>query len=346
MIQIRWASTDLSALATHPLYPGANPTNTEEDYLMQHTRKANLQGRAGSSGYYPNDSGGGSPPSSSSSGSGSGSGSGSSPGSGSDHGNGDSGGSGGGLSTGAKVGIGLGVSVSAIFGFTILGLIIWRVRTSSKRAKQFQTPQQPYMVPSQYAGQPPGPGPSPEQHYGGQQPPSQPQPAYQQQNTQPQHQHYPSMSEMGNNTSAANSHWATNSVTPPPAVAVAAERGIGSVTGTGGSSIGSPELPPSELAGAHLPNTPIEMGSGSPAVHPAQPAAVAQPQSMPRSASADPQSFVAVPSEEPSAEELSNLRQQHSQLEQRRQRILELERIEQEQETLRNRMSQMQDGQK
>lgn len=29
MIQIRWAETDLPSFATHPLYPGANPTNHE-----------------------------------------------------------------------------------------------------------------------------------------------------------------------------------------------------------------------------------------------------------------------------------------------------------------------------
>ncbi|KAJ4154839.1 hypothetical protein LMH87_000114 [Akanthomyces muscarius] len=342
MIQIRWASTDLSSLATHPLYPGANPTNTEEDYLMKHTRKANLEGRAASSGYYPNDSGGGSPPRSSTSRAGSGSSTGSDSGSSSSNrpdGN-SSGGADGGLSTGAKVGIGLGVSLGAIFGFTVLGLIIWRVRTATKRSKQFQAPQQPYMVPSQYAGQP-GQGPSSEQYNGGQQP-SHPQPVYQQQSMYPQHQQYPSMSEMDNNTSAATSHWAANSVMPPPAAAVAADRSIGAVTTAGGSSIGSPQSPPSELAGVHTPNPPVEMGSGSPAVHHAQPVAVAEQQ---RPAATDPQSFVGAPPEEPSAEELSSLREQHSQLEQRRQRILELERIEQEQEALRGRMSQMQGGQ-
>lgn len=328
---------------------------------MKHTRKANLGGRAASSGYYPNDSGGGSLPSSSTSrvasGSGSSTGSGSGASSsdrpdggssgGSSSGSGDSG-----LSTGAKVGIGLGVSLGALFGFTILGLIVWRVRTSSKRSKQFQAPQQPYMVSSQYANQP-GQGPSPSQYPAAQQP-SQPQPVHQQQNTYPQHQQYPSMSEMDNNTSAANSHWAASSVTPPPAAAMASERGIGGVAAAGGSSIGSrqsppseladrrTQSPPSELAGTHSLNPPFEMGSGSPALHHLQPVTATEQQQRP--AATDPQSFVGAPPEEPSAEELSGLREQHSQLEQRRQRILELERIEQEQEALRGRMSQIQGG--
>ncbi|XWX01573.1 hypothetical protein V2A60_009601 [Cordyceps javanica] len=356
MIQIRWASTDLSTFATHPLYPGANPTNTEEDYLMQRTRGAKLKGRAQSSGYYtstyPYDSGGGDPPSSSTS----------RPGSGSSSSNHDRGGAGGGgLSTGAKVGIGVGVSLSAILGFTVLGLIIWYVRRSSKRAQQSQT-QQPYMVPSQYAGQT-GQGtqmgeaamtggavhmggPSPEHHSAGQQS-RPPQPIYQQPIQYQQHQQYPSASEMDTTPSVANSHWAASTVTPPPAAAVAAERGTNSVAagsdGRAECGIGGPMAPPSELEGGRTPNAPAEMDSGSPVVPHTQPTVAAE---QPRSPSIDPRSVVGAPPGEPSAQELSSLREQHEQLEQRRQRILELERIEQEQEVLRDRMKQAQSGTK
>ncbi|ATY65364.1 transmembrane alpha-helix domain-containing [Cordyceps militaris] len=290
MIQIRWASTDLPALATHPLYPGANPTNTEEDYLMKRTRGARLRGRAESSGYYPYDSGGGGPPGSTTAGSGGAS----STGSGSD----SSGGGGFRLSTGAKVGIGLGVAFSALVGFALLGLILWRIRVSSKRAKQQHTTQQPHMVPSRYATQP---GPGPPMAGGPMSSPLQPAPVYQQ----------PGTSELGHSASAANSQWATaSSVTPPPAAATSSVAG-----------------PPSELPGGRTPNNPpVEMDSGSPAQQ--QPVAELPAAAAPR------RPFVgATPA-------LSSLREQHALLEQRRQRILELERIEQEQEALENRMSQ------
>lgn len=329
MIQIRWATTDLTALATHPLYYGASPTNTEEDYLKIRVRNSTDDSDSGS-------------------------GSGSS--SGNRHGRG-----GGGLSAGAKAGIGIGVSLGVILIFTSIGLIIWRARTSSKRSQSFQT-HPPQMVQSQYATQqafsasqsgPPAPtggpipmgGPSPEQYYGGQaasQPAPQPQPmqpVFHQQNMSPQHQHHPSASEMDNSTAAGNSNWggSVSNMTPPPVAVVAGS----AAANTRGSSISSPQPAASELDSVR---TPVEMGSGSPAVHHVQPEQQQQQQQQVRSASTDPQAFVGAPPGEPSAEELTSLREQHSQLEQRRQRILELERIEQEQETLRNRMGQMQGG--
>lgn len=141
MIQVRWAESDLSRFATHPLYPGANPTNHLRDGAgLEPTNKARgLVARAETS-----DFGGRFPPTQTVT---------LGPGSGPDPSRGifDGVDSGSGLSTGAKVGIGIGVPVCVLTLLSIGGFFIWR--TYRKKRLGNNGGQQPQMQYGQYPQQ-------------------------------------------------------------------------------------------------------------------------------------------------------------------------------------------------
>ncbi len=341
MIQIRWAETDLPSFATHPLYPGANPTNADQDgaaVFPAYTAGA-VAARAASSGIFPSldpsfpfpslpplptislptvPTNGSDDDSDDDDDGGSGSGS-----------SGSGGkikfdGPTGGLSTGAKAGIGVGAGVGALALFGILGFVIW----SAYRTKRGAT-QQPIQQMSQNQGQGP---------YGG----------HQQQQPGPYYPHY-APTQTATDT-ASPSGWGSNVSPPPAAVLTGSQQAVRSEIGSSQSPLGAG----SELdASARSPiSAAVEMDSSQQYTgqHPTPVAATAAGENAPnphvRSASTDPSSYVSAPAVEPSPQELSTLMEQHSQLESRKQQILELQRIEQEQDDLRQKMSQLQgDGQ-
>lgn len=134
MIQVRWAETDLSLFPTHPLYPGANPTN----HLLRGGAIGPLgtvgaiKARQASSGLLPGNSVSGTvPPVTRPTQTQSGR-------------NGEANGptefpkfgstKSGGLSSGAKAGIGIGVTLGVLLILGAVGFLFWRTRRAKRNS--------------------------------------------------------------------------------------------------------------------------------------------------------------------------------------------------------------------
>lgn len=339
MIQVRWAHTDLPGFATHPLYPGVNPTdnNLLGEGLAPTTAGNNLAARQVSSGFAP-----GLPAStvtsqviitttreSQPSRTGGGGGS-----------NNDDDGSnfpqfkvpgsgGGGLSTGAKAGIGVAVPVAVLI---IVGIIVffWRsYRRNKTPAFQGQDPSvdpstntwaQPQMTSQGGRYELPGAGgaavampPSALTH-----------------NEKPEMSSEPS--HRGSQGYPAELHAQSYNQQSPH----------GQHTELPGVSTTSPHQNRSELSGTtEAYNQPVEMDQSqqqvqipSPTYH--DPSLGSQAPLAAHSLSPPPPAAVQYQAPmEPSADELM---QQQARLEERRQRLLELERIDRAQEELQKRI--------
>ena len=349
MIQVRWAETDLPSLETHPLYPGVKPTASitrGPDGQFHAARDLHYRDVSDDYSFRPTPtptsggSGGGSSGGDSGSGSGSDSHQGSPPDSGSSSG----------LSTGAKVGIGVGVGggvllIGAALALTLL--FIYRRKRMNKGGPQMQqyNPQQYYQGPPpghmQGPGGPQYPPAAVHANSGSPMPPSEMgqgnanQGQYEMASTVPATTTSPSAvgSELYAPTppSAAAGFNMASSVPPASTASPGPQGSVSEMDSSGFRGGVATDEKRHELDGTDRPPRELATTSPSPSSPPVPTGAVAGP------------SFGS-PETEPSAQEISQLQEQHAQLEARKKRLLELEQIEREQESLQQRMSTMGGG--
>ncbi|KAK5992251.1 hypothetical protein PT974_05652 [Cladobotryum mycophilum] len=318
MIQVRWAESDLSLFATHPLQPGANPTEhhmTMTQYQPPNAARA-VMPRAKS--YEPSFTPTG-------------------------------GGDGGELSSGAKAGIGIGVVLGVLVVAGIIGFFIWRSRRAA-RNEDIDAGQ----IPPPISG---GPHPVPPEMGEG----------------------FTGRYELPVNSTASPTVVGSDlGITPPPAAFLAKDKSDKAELPGDGRPVGA-ELEAgnnwshySVVQELHAESRPAEMEHtpqsssmlsverkqvGSPIQHisetqtPASPGVGIGPDTgvsiMPgehATASPPPAPYVSEIPAEPSAQEMVALMDQHTQLEERRRRILELERIEREQTALQQKIQAMRGG--